>query len=218
MTGIVYVTLKKNLKLISGALYTKIVLDRTLLALADKAEHYQEVLHLCVEYLSALLGVGLGRNATDFTMRYDIGPAKAAPDLPDASATIIDGVTTAQGSKKWNLFLVDEDLKQGMLGAQVIPQEDAGKDEVIVALEANHELQGEVFEDVPESLSKWHAADKKESMFNLGKSTIESSEGGDLHMSAIVCRPTEVTFTQKKACETEMARAERLSDEWDLNN
>eukprot|EP01018_Ginkgo_biloba_P037271 Gb_00444 [translate_table: standard] len=39
------------------ALYTKAVLDRTRLALADKAEHYQEVLQPSAEYLGALLGV-----------------------------------------------------------------------------------------------------------------------------------------------------------------
>ena len=91
---------------------------------------------------------------------------------------------------------VDEDLKQGMVGAKPIPPEDAGKDEVIAALEANvtamintdrkitalkqlqghiwrtgyakHELQGEVFEDVPEALSKWHAAGIKVYIYSSG--------------------------------------------------
>ncbi|KAF9608364.1 hypothetical protein IFM89_009483 [Coptis chinensis] len=34
---------------------------------------------------------GLGRGATGFTTRSDIGPARAAPDLPDRSATTIGG-------------------------------------------------------------------------------------------------------------------------------
>ncbi|XP_024534521.1 protein STABILIZED1 [Selaginella moellendorffii] len=34
---------------------------------------------------------GLGRGATGFTTRSDIGPARAAPDLPDRSATAIGG-------------------------------------------------------------------------------------------------------------------------------
>ncbi|GFZ05692.1 pre-mRNA splicing factor-like protein [Actinidia rufa] len=38
---------------------------------------------------------GLGRGATGFTTRSDIGPARAAPDLPDRSATTIGGVGAA---------------------------------------------------------------------------------------------------------------------------
>ncbi|KAH9293885.1 hypothetical protein KI387_040909, partial [Taxus chinensis] len=41
------------------ALYAKAVLDRTRLALTDKAEHYQEVLQPSAEYLGTLLGVQL---------------------------------------------------------------------------------------------------------------------------------------------------------------
>ncbi|XP_042501431.1 protein STABILIZED1 [Macadamia integrifolia] len=37
---------------------------------------------------------GLGRGATGFTTRSDIGPARAAPDLPDRSATTIGGAAT----------------------------------------------------------------------------------------------------------------------------
>lgn len=36
---------------------------------------------------------GLGRGATGFTTRSDIGPARAAPDLPDRSSTTIGGAT-----------------------------------------------------------------------------------------------------------------------------
>jgi len=91
---------------------------------------------------------------------------------------------------------VDEDLKQGVVGAQPIPPEDAGKDKVISALEANvsamisadrkitalkqlqghiwrtgyarHELQGEFFEDVPAALSKWHTAGIKVYIYSSG--------------------------------------------------
>ncbi|MCO5550525.1 hypothetical protein L7F22_004012 [Adiantum nelumboides] len=40
---------------------------------------------------------GLGRGATGFTTRSDIGPARAAPDLPDRSVTTIGGAGSASG-------------------------------------------------------------------------------------------------------------------------
>ncbi|XP_054786548.1 protein STABILIZED1-like isoform X2 [Prosopis cineraria] len=40
---------------------------------------------------------GLGRGATGFTTRSDIGPARAAPDLPDRSASTIGGAAPAAG-------------------------------------------------------------------------------------------------------------------------
>ncbi|OMO86245.1 hypothetical protein COLO4_21266 [Corchorus olitorius] len=40
---------------------------------------------------------GLGRDATGFTTRSDIGPAHAAPDLPDRSAARNGGVAPASG-------------------------------------------------------------------------------------------------------------------------
>nr|KJB13340.1 hypothetical protein B456_002G069300 [Gossypium raimondii] len=80
---------------------------------------------------------------------------------------------------------VEDDLKQGVIGAVPIPSEDAEKEEVIAALVANveamikadrkitalkqlqghiwrtgfetNELKGIVFDDVPEALEKWHA-------------------------------------------------------------
>ncbi|TYH35298.1 hypothetical protein ES332_D13G183300v1 [Gossypium tomentosum] len=80
---------------------------------------------------------------------------------------------------------VEDDLKQGVLGAVPIPSEDAGKEKVIASLVANveamikadrkitalkqlqghiwrtgfenNELEGVVFDDVPEALEKWHA-------------------------------------------------------------
>lgn len=43
---------------------------------------------------------GLGRGATGFTTRSDIGPARAAPDLPDRSATTIGGASAGRGRGK----------------------------------------------------------------------------------------------------------------------
>lgn len=91
---------------------------------------------------------------------------------------------------------VDEDIKHGVVGAQPIPPDDGGKDEVINLLEANisamisadrkitalkqlqghiwrtgyarHELQGELFEDVPRALSKWCAAGIKVYIYSSG--------------------------------------------------
>lgn len=91
---------------------------------------------------------------------------------------------------------VDEDLKQGVVGAQPIPPKDTGKDKVISALEANisamisadrkitalkqlqghiwrtgysrNELQGEFFEDVPVALSNWHTAGIKVYIYSSG--------------------------------------------------
>ncbi|KDO62522.1 hypothetical protein CISIN_1g039859mg [Citrus sinensis] len=84
---------------------------------------------------------------------------------------------------------VEDDLKQGVAGAVPIPPSDAGKEEVIAALVANvdamikadrkitalkqlqghiwrtgfesNELEGEVFDDVPEALEKWHSLGTK---------------------------------------------------------
>eukprot|EP00252_Welwitschia_mirabilis_P016948 TRINITY_DN37707_c0_g1_i1.p1 TRINITY_DN37707_c0_g1~~TRINITY_DN37707_c0_g1_i1.p1 ORF type:complete len:521 (+),score=103.88 TRINITY_DN37707_c0_g1_i1:222-1784(+) len=91
---------------------------------------------------------------------------------------------------------VDEDLKKGVPGATAIPPNDAGKDKVIAALEANvlamisadrkvtalkelqghiwrtgykkKELQGVVFDDVPEALEKWHSAGIKVYIYSSG--------------------------------------------------
>ncbi|KAF2314344.1 hypothetical protein GH714_025534 [Hevea brasiliensis] len=82
-------------------------------------------------------------------------------------------------------FQVEDDLAQGVNGAVPIPPDDAGKEEVIAALVTNveamikadrkitalkqlqghiwrtgfenNELEGVVFDDVPETLEKWHS-------------------------------------------------------------
>uniref|UniRef100_A0A2N9F6E4 Enolase-phosphatase E1 n=1 Tax=Fagus sylvatica TaxID=28930 RepID=A0A2N9F6E4_FAGSY len=91
---------------------------------------------------------------------------------------------------------VEDDLKQGVVGAVPIPSDDAGKEDVIAALVANveamiradrkitalkqlqghiwrtgyenDELEGVVFEDVPEALEKWHAFGIKVYIYSSG--------------------------------------------------
>lgn len=91
---------------------------------------------------------------------------------------------------------VEDDLKQGVAGAVPIPPSDAGKEEVIAALVANvdamikadrkitalkqlqghiwrtgfesNELEGEVFDDVPEALGKWHSLGTKVYIYSSG--------------------------------------------------
>ncbi|KAJ9671611.1 hypothetical protein PVL29_025359 [Vitis rotundifolia] len=91
---------------------------------------------------------------------------------------------------------VQNDLEQGIVGAVPIPPDDAGKEEVIAALVANveamikadrkitalkqlqghiwrtgfqnNELEGVVFEDVPEALQKWHASGIKVYIYSSG--------------------------------------------------
>ncbi|KAJ6724482.1 BIFUNCTIONAL METHYLTHIORIBULOSE-1-PHOSPHATE DEHYDRATASE/ENOLASE-PHOSPHATASE E1-RELATED [Salix viminalis] len=91
---------------------------------------------------------------------------------------------------------VEDDLKQGVDGAVPIPTDDAGKEEVIAALVANveamikadrkitalkqlqghiwrtgfenNELEGVVYDDVPETLEKWHALGIKVYIYSSG--------------------------------------------------
>ncbi|XP_038989281.1 probable bifunctional methylthioribulose-1-phosphate dehydratase/enolase-phosphatase E1 1 [Phoenix dactylifera] len=91
---------------------------------------------------------------------------------------------------------VEDDLKQGLLGSVPIPSDNAGKEEVIDALVTNveamiradrkitslkqlqghiwrtgfqnKELQGIVYEDVPEALKKWHADGLKIYIYSSG--------------------------------------------------
>lgn len=91
---------------------------------------------------------------------------------------------------------VKDDLEQGVLGSVPIPGEEAGKQKVIDALVSNveamikadrkitalkqlqghiwrtgyenNELQGVVFEDVPEALKKWHANGIKVYIYSSG--------------------------------------------------
>ncbi|KAH8518625.1 hypothetical protein H0E87_000464 [Populus deltoides] len=91
---------------------------------------------------------------------------------------------------------VEDDLAQGVDGAIPIPTDDAGKEEVIAALVANveamikadrkitalkqlqghiwrtgyenNELEGVVYDDVPEALEKWHALGIKVYIYSSG--------------------------------------------------
>ncbi|KAF9587829.1 hypothetical protein IFM89_005833 [Coptis chinensis] len=91
---------------------------------------------------------------------------------------------------------VEDDLKQGVVGAKSIPPDVAGKEEVISSVVANveamiladrkitalkqlqghiwrtgfqgDELKGVVFEDVPEALKKWHASGIKVYIYSSG--------------------------------------------------
>ncbi|XP_064969368.1 probable bifunctional methylthioribulose-1-phosphate dehydratase/enolase-phosphatase E1 1 isoform X4 [Musa acuminata AAA Group] len=91
---------------------------------------------------------------------------------------------------------VEDDLKEGILGSVPVPSDDAGKDEVIDSLVTNveamiradrkitslkqlqghiwrtgfenKELQGVVYEDVPEALLKWHANGIKVYIYSSG--------------------------------------------------
>uniref|UniRef100_A0A803N242 Probable bifunctional methylthioribulose-1-phosphate dehydratase/enolase-phosphatase E1 n=1 Tax=Chenopodium quinoa TaxID=63459 RepID=A0A803N242_CHEQI len=91
---------------------------------------------------------------------------------------------------------VEEDLKAGVVGAVPIPSDDEGKEEVIAALVANvggmikadrkitalkqlqghiwrtgfqnNELEGVVFEDVPEALERWHSSGIKVYIYSSG--------------------------------------------------
>lgn len=91
---------------------------------------------------------------------------------------------------------VQEDLEAGIVGAVPVPSVDEGKEEVIAALVANvdamikadrkitalkqlqghiwrtgyknNELEGVVFEDVPEALERWHASGIKVYIYSSG--------------------------------------------------
>nr|XP_009405487.1 PREDICTED: probable bifunctional methylthioribulose-1-phosphate dehydratase/enolase-phosphatase E1 1 isoform X3 [Musa acuminata subsp. malaccensis] len=65
---------------------------------------------------------------------------------------------------------VEDDLKEGILGSVPVPSDDAGKDEGHIWRTGfeNKELQGVVYEDVPEALLKWHANGIKVYIYSSG--------------------------------------------------
>lgn len=91
---------------------------------------------------------------------------------------------------------VEQDIKDGIPGAQLIPSNSAPKDDIIAAVETNvtsmikadrkitalkelqghiwrsgyakGELQGQVFEDVPKALSRWHTSGTKVYIYSSG--------------------------------------------------
>lgn len=90
----------------------------------------------------------------------------------------------------------EQDVKDGVAGAQRIPSDNASKEDIIAAVEANvismiksdrkvtalkelqghiwrsgymkGDLQGQVFEDVPKALSQWHSAGNKVYIYSSG--------------------------------------------------
>ncbi|CAJ1956560.1 unnamed protein product [Sphenostylis stenocarpa] len=98
---------------------------------------------------------GLGRGATGFTTRSDIGPARAAPDLPDRSATTIGG--TAGAGRGRGKPGEEEDDDEG---------EDKGYDEnqKFDEFEGNDVglfASAEYDEDDKEADAVWEAIDKR---------------------------------------------------------
>ncbi|MED6221307.1 hypothetical protein PIB30_053138 [Stylosanthes scabra] len=65
---------------------------------------------------------------------------------------------------------VESDLEQGVPGAVPIPPDDAGKEEGHIWRTGyeNNELEGIVFDDVPEALEKWHALGIKVYIYSSG--------------------------------------------------
>ncbi|KAJ7948291.1 Pre-mRNA-processing factor 6 [Quillaja saponaria] len=100
---------------------------------------------------------GLGRGATGFTTRSDIGPARAAPDLPDRSATTIGGAgATGVGRGRGKPGEEDE--------------EDEGEDKGYDENQKFDEFEGndvglfasaEYDEDDKEADAVWEAIDKR---------------------------------------------------------
>ncbi|KAJ0928374.1 putative HAD hydrolase, subfamily IA, methylthioribulose-1-phosphate dehydratase, HAD superfamily [Helianthus annuus] len=94
------------------------------------------------------------------------------------------------------MFLVEDDLQNGVVGVVPVPPDEAGKQAVISALVANveemiksdrkitslkqlqghiwrtgfekNELKGVVFDDVPDALEKWHAYGIKVYIYSSG--------------------------------------------------
>ncbi|XP_020092043.1 uncharacterized protein LOC109712712 isoform X2 [Ananas comosus] len=113
--------------------------------------------------------------------RASISPPRASISPPGSESSRSFSITIERPSGSE----VEDDLKRGVSGAVPIPPDDAGKEEVINSLVANveamikadrkitslkqlqghiwrtrfqnKELQGVVYDDVPEALRRWHA-------------------------------------------------------------
>ncbi|GMJ13055.1 STARIK 1, EMBRYO DEFECTIVE 2770, STABILIZED 1 [Hibiscus trionum] len=101
---------------------------------------------------------GLGRGATGFTTRSDIGPARAAPDLPDRSATTIGGAAAPSGVGRG----------RGKPGEE--EEDDEGEDKGYDENQKFDEFEGndvglfasaEYDEDDKEADAVWEAIDKR---------------------------------------------------------
>nr|KYP53403.1 Pre-mRNA-processing factor 6 [Cajanus cajan] len=102
---------------------------------------------------------GLGRGATGFTTRSDIGPARAAPDLPDRSATTIGGTAGASRGRGKGRGKPGED-----------EDDDEGEDKGYDENQKFDEFEGndvglfasaEYDEDDKEADAVWEAIDKR---------------------------------------------------------
>ncbi|KAA8526822.1 hypothetical protein F0562_008949 [Nyssa sinensis] len=124
---------------------------------------------------------------------------------------------------------VQNDLEQGIAGAMPIPSNDAGKEEVIAALVANveamiradrkitalkqlqghiwktgfqnHDLEGVVFDDVPEALEKWHALGIKVYIYSSGSRLAQRLLFGKTHYGDLrkyLCGFFDTTLGNKK--------------------
>ncbi|KAF5730682.1 bifunctional methylthioribulose-1-phosphate dehydratase/enolase-phosphatase E1 [Tripterygium wilfordii] len=124
--------------------------------------------------------------------------AKAIEAYPKTTAVLVRNHGIYVWGDSWisAKTQVQDDLEKGVNGAVPIPPDHAGKEEVIGALVANveaminadrkitalkqlqghiwrtgyenNELEGVVFDDVPEALEKWHALGKKVYIYSSG--------------------------------------------------
>jgi len=104
---------------------------------------------------------GLGRGATGFTTRSDIGPARAAPDLPDRSATTIGGAAAAsagagrgRGGKGGGAEEAEEEEAEKGYDENQKFDEFEGNDVGLFA-------SGEYDEDDKEADAVWESIDKR---------------------------------------------------------
>ncbi|KAL5974512.1 Protein STABILIZED1 [Asimina triloba] len=104
---------------------------------------------------------GLGRGATGFTTRSDIGPARAAPDLPDRSNTTIGGAAASAGRGRG---------RGGGGGADENEEEDEADEKGYDENQKFDEFEGndvglfasaEYDEDDKEADSVWESIDKR---------------------------------------------------------
>ncbi|KAG6541752.1 hypothetical protein Mapa_016764 [Marchantia paleacea] len=102
---------------------------------------------------------GLGRGATGFTTRSDIGPARAAPDLPDRAATTIGGagappVGAGRGRGKGGVEEEEEEAEEKGYDENQKFDEFEGNDVGLFAT-------GEYDEDDKEADAVWESIDKR---------------------------------------------------------
>uniref|UniRef100_A0A0C9S9J4 TSA: Wollemia nobilis Ref_Wollemi_Transcript_239_3443 transcribed RNA sequence n=1 Tax=Wollemia nobilis TaxID=56998 RepID=A0A0C9S9J4_9CONI len=102
---------------------------------------------------------GLGRGATGFTTRSDIGPARAAPDLPDRSATTIGGgaASAGRGRGKGGAAAPDEEEE----GDEEKGYDENQKFDEFEGNDVGLFASGEYDEDDKEADAVWESIDKR---------------------------------------------------------